>query len=135
MNTQKKNRRKNSQKKNVPLLPVSITFAHMKRDLLDAQKAHRMFMTMGECMWASDYERLCRQISSKITEYIDLQRRYQKQCDEKYLKWTENLLREYEHRPFKKPQNLSYVVSKDGVDVRLQQKDYHRPAEFQGVTC
>ena len=134
MNKRNQNKGYKGGKKNDPLLPVTITFSHMQRDLIEAKKAHRKFTAMGECMWAADWERLCNQISAKIQEYNQLYRRYEKEGDEKFLKWAENVLRNYEHRPFKKPKNLSHVT-RDGVLVRVQQKDYHRPSQFQGVTC
>lgn len=117
-----------------PLKPVNITKLHMERDLIDARKAYNKFVSMGECMWAADWERYCRQISGKIAEYTKLEQRYKQNPDPKFLKWMENILRQYEHYPFKQPKNLSHV-SRDRILVQVQQKYYKRPPQFQGVSA
>jgi len=99
-----------------PNLPVNLTFDHMVRDLKHAEKTYRIFASSNESYWAADWDRYSRQIAGKMKEY----RQFLRAGDTSGMRMC---LRQYEHDPFKRPQNLSQIV-RNGKVVQMQMNYY-----------
>lgn len=109
-----------------PPKPVTITILHLQHDLMEAEKAYRKFISMGEYMWAKDWERYANGISSMIKQYRDCTKR-------KKENQAEDVLRRYQHNPLSKPKNLT-SVERNGVSIRVQQHFYGKPYPVQWWT-